>query len=115
MLLPLTERQKKLIINNVVKACNDITKLNGTGYNFLYLASGFIARYNLAGFIDYYTRHDLLSDILYNFQANRWMNFHPGEENYEYYMAKRDVYERIIIELGGIAAVSSTLTKMNLR
>ena len=53
-LAPLTERQKVLIVSNVVKACKDITLLNKTGYNFLYLASGFIAHYNLHGFIDFW-------------------------------------------------------------
>ena len=42
MLTPLTERQATLIINNVVSACKDITALNKTGYNFLYLAQGYL-------------------------------------------------------------------------
>ena len=53
-LTPLSKRQQDLIVSNVVKACKDITLLNKTGYNFLYLASGFIAHYNLHGFIDFY-------------------------------------------------------------
>jgi hypothetical protein len=98
-LVPLTERQKTLIVNNVLAACKDITKLNGTGYNFLYLASGFIAHYNRFGFMDYYSDGSLAQDILNNARNNQWNNFYPGERDYEYMMAKRDVYNRIVAGL----------------
>ena len=98
-LTPLTERQKTLIVNNVVKACKDITQLNKTGYNFLYLASGFIAHYNLHGFIDFYSHVSLKNDIIGFAGQNQWKNFRPGERDYEYYMAKADVYNRILEEI----------------
>ena len=98
-LTPLTERQKSLIVSNVVKACKDITLLNKTGYNFLYLASGFIAHYNLYGFIDYYENASLKHDIISNAGQNQWKNFRPGERDYEYYMSKADVYNRILEEI----------------
>ena len=100
MIQPLTERQKTLIVNNVLAACKDITKLNNTGYNFLYLASGFIAHYNRIGFIDFYERNDLRQDIVNNASMNQWRNFRRGEQNYDYYMAKADVYNRILAGLG---------------
>ena len=93
---PLTERQKTLIVNNVVKACNNIDNLNKTGYNFLYLASGFIAHYNLYGFIASYTGQSLKRDIISFAGQNQWNNFRPGERDYDYYMAKKDVYNRIL-------------------
>jgi hypothetical protein len=96
MLIPLTNRQQKLIVNNVLRACQDITKLNSTGYNYLYLASGFIAHYNLQGFIDYYSSVDLKEDILKFESWNMWTNFHPGQENYEYYMSEKAVYQAIL-------------------
>lgn len=96
---PLSERQKTLIVNNVLAACKDINKLNGTGYNFLYLASGFIAHHNRFGFVHYYSDGSLAQDILYNAQNNQWNNFRPGERDYEYYMAKKDVYNRIVGEI----------------
>ena len=46
-LTPLTERQKALIVSNVVKACKNIESLNRTGYNFIYLCSGFMLRHRL--------------------------------------------------------------------
>jgi hypothetical protein len=90
-----TEKQKTLIINNILKATKDITKLNKTGYSFIYLASGFIAHYNLGGFIDYYTDYSLIDDIKRNIDNNQWHNFHEGENNYEYQMSKKDIYNRI--------------------
>jgi hypothetical protein len=96
---PLTEKQKQLIVNNVVKACTDIEKLNGTGYNFLYLASGFIAHYNIHGFKAYYSGRSLERDIFDNLKQNQWHNFREGEANYDYYMSKKDVYNRIVRKL----------------
>lgn len=95
-LTPLTDRQKTLIVNNVVAACRDIEKLNKTGYNFINLASGFIAHYNLHGFIAHYSNHSLKNAILENSRQNQWNNFRPGEKDYEYYMSKKEVYNRIL-------------------
>jgi hypothetical protein len=93
---PLTERQKTLIVNNVVKACKNIDNLNRTGYNFVYQASGFIAHYDLYGFISSYTGESLKRDIVSFAGSNQWNNFRPGERDYDYYMAKKDVYNRIL-------------------
>jgi len=98
---PLTQRQKQLIANNVLAACKDISKLNKTGYNFLYVASGFIAHYNLEGFKAYYSEHSLKQDIERNAKANQWTNFRNGERDADYYHAKRDAYNMI---LGGLVA-----------
>jgi hypothetical protein len=98
---PLTQRQKQLIAKNVLAACKDIDKLNKTGYNFLYLASGFIAHYDLEGFKAYYSEHSLQDDIERNAKSNQWNNFRAGERDYDYYMAKKDCYNMI---LGAFAA-----------
>jgi hypothetical protein len=95
-LTTLTANQAVLIVKNVVRACEDITKLNGTGYKFINLASGFIAHYNLNGFKDYYERNSLKHDILANSQNNQWLNFRPGDQNYEYYQQKAAIYNRIV-------------------
>ena len=98
-LVPLTERQKTLIVNNVVKAVKNIDNLNKTGYNFLYLCSGFIAHYDLYGFIASYTGESLKRDIVSFAGQNQWNNFRPGERDYEYMMAKKEVYNRILREI----------------
>lgn len=95
MLIPLTEKQRRTICKNVVDAAKDIKKLNKNGYDFLYLASGFIAHYNIHGFKEHYEEHSLRKDILLFERQNEWKNFSPGDQNYAYYMAKADVYKRI--------------------
>jgi hypothetical protein len=98
-LIPLTERQKTLIVSNVVKACKNIDNLNKTGYKFVYLCSGFIAHYDLYGFIASYTGETLKRDLINYAGQNQWRNFRPGERDYEYYMSKADVYNRILSEI----------------
>jgi hypothetical protein len=100
MLKPLTDRQKTLIVNNVVSACKDINKLNKTGYNFLYLASGFIAHYNIHGFKAFYSDYSLRKEILLNVKQNMWTNFTPRDRDFDYYMSKADVYRRIVEQVG---------------
>ena len=102
MLKPLTEQQQKNIARNVLAACKDISKLNKTGYNFLCLASGFIAHYDINGFKAYYSEPgSLQADIEANARQNQWANFRAGERDADYYHSKRDTYNRI---LGGFCA-----------
>jgi hypothetical protein len=42
MLTPYTERQKTMIVNNVIKAVKDPDKLSKQAYKYLYLCSGFM-------------------------------------------------------------------------
>jgi hypothetical protein len=99
----LTLKEQDLIYKNVIRACEDISKLNGRGYNYLYLCSGFIAHYNIHGFKSNYDIVDCgysLSDaILANEPANQWDNFREGDINYYYYKSKADVYRRICNKL----------------
>jgi len=96
---PLTERQKSLIVSNVVKAVKNIDNLNKTGYNFVYQCSGFIAHYDLYGFIASYTGESLKRDLISYAGQNQWKNFRPGERDYDYYMSKADVYNRIVAQI----------------
>lgn len=99
-LTALTERQKTLIVSNVVKACKNIDNLNKTGYKYINLCSGFIAHYDLYGFISAYSNPGSLKrDIISYAGQNQWNNFRPGERDYEYMMAKKDVYNRIIAQI----------------
>lgn len=97
---PLTERQKALIVSNVVKAVRNIDNLNRTGYKYVSLCSGFIAHYDLYGFISAYSNPGSLKrDLINNAGQNQWKNFRPGERDYEYYMSKADVYNRILAQI----------------
>ena len=97
MLTPLTLTQRKNIARNVLAACRNIEKLNGTGYKFLNLAGGFIAHYDLHGFKAHYNAPGALArDIVAHASANQWRNFRPGERDADYYHSKRDTYNMIL-------------------
>jgi hypothetical protein len=94
-----TERDEALIVKNVIAACKDITKLSPNAYTFIMLCSGFIAHYDRDGFIDYYRDGSLKRDILQYQRQNQWLNFRQGEENYDYYMQKKSMYNAICLGL----------------
>ena len=97
-LTPLEAGKKNRILRNIgiMFLMQDIKQLDKHGYNFLYLASGFIAHYNLLGFIENYRSTQALGrDILGNQSNNQWGNFHKGEKDYEYMMQKKEIYNQI--------------------
>ena len=94
---PLTQTQQVNIVRNVLAACKNIDKLNRTGYQFLNLASGFIAHYDLSGFKSYYDEPGSLQrDIEAFARQNQWSNFRTGERDADYYHSKRDTYNKIL-------------------
>ena len=100
---PYTLRQQQLIVNNVVAACRDISKLNKTGYQFISGCSGFIAHYDLQGFKAHYNDqwghycdNNLRSDILEYQRFNQWGNFHKGQQHFDYAMSKKAIYNAIV-------------------
>ena len=95
---PITPQKHRLIVNSFKRVfeSGEIEYLSKTAYNFIYLASGFIAHYNLGGFRDAYSDvSNLAAQIAQNFPANQWNNFHRGEQHYDYYMSKKAVYNDI--------------------
>ena len=99
MIEPISAKDQNLIVKNVVAACKDIDKLNNTGYGFLYLASGFIAHFNINGFKSFYSTADLKTDILCNQKYNQWNNFTEKDSDFQYYMTKKIAYNRICDQL----------------
>ena len=97
-----TERDEALIVKNILAAATEsICKLSSKSYTFLSLCSGFIAHYNKEGFIENYSNYagELRRDILQYQRQNQWLNFRQGEENYEYYMQKKSMYNAICLGL----------------
>ena len=85
----------------VIKA-RDMSLMNKELYQFLNLYCGFIAHYNIHGFIEYYEDPgSLRAEILHWQAANQWSNFRIGEQNAAYYHSKRDVYNQICKALLG--------------
>jgi hypothetical protein len=94
----LSKGMEDRIIKNIV-ACakkNNPRNLGVSSYKFLYLCNGFIAHYNINGFIDYYVNEESLKHDILAFQdQNQWTNFREGEKDYEYYMQKKRMYNKI--------------------
>lgn len=93
-----TLRQTDLIVSSIRKVfqTGDINNLTKSAYNFLNLSSGFIAHYNLYGFRDEYANVNYLkNNLAKNYCANQWINFRTGENDYEYMMQKKEIYNRI--------------------
>lgn len=102
MLKPYTARQSTMIVNNVVKACKDPSKLSKQAYKYLYLCSGFIAHYNHGGFIGYYSREGKLREDILRFKdSNQWTNFKPEDRDYYYYQSKAWIYNSIVNAIKG--------------
>lgn len=93
-----TERQQYLIAKNLIKAATlNIECLTKASYQYISGCCGFIAHYDLEGFISSYgTPQNLRHDILHNAKNNQYNNFRPNDVNYEYYMSKRNVYETVV-------------------
>jgi hypothetical protein len=101
MLKPMTKKEEDLVVKNVVSAVKDISKLNKRGYHYLYLACGFIAHYDIGGFRSHYSAgggsmFTLRADILQYKNENRWSNFRPSDENFDYYSQKARIYGKIV-------------------
>lgn len=95
--MPYTEKQKTMIVNNVIKALNDPAKLSKQAYKYLNLCSGFIAHYDHSGFISHYSRDGKLKQDIIEFASwNQWKNFSPSDRDYQYYQSKADIYNRIL-------------------
>lgn len=93
----LTFQEENRIIRNIgeVFINNDINHLSKEGYNFLYLCSGFIAHYDRYGFIANYSVYSLAQDILRNKDQNQYNNFSKDDKDFEYYMQKKRIYNKI--------------------
>jgi hypothetical protein len=95
----ISPRQKSLIVNSFkrVFSTGNIDHLTSSAYRYIYLASGFIAHYDLHGFRDAYRNvEDLKRNIKQNASNNMWGNFSPADRDYEYYQSKADVYRSIL-------------------
>jgi hypothetical protein len=63
------------------------------------LANGFIAHTSGSGFIGHYLTRSLKDAIIANASRNQWSNFNQGDEHYDYYMSKKDIYNRILAKI----------------
>ena len=99
MLTAITIKETELTFKNIISAVKDIEKLNKRGYNHLYLMSGFIAHYDLGGFIDYYRETSLKDKIVSSIKAYNYDNFSQSDKDWDYYKAKIELNKMLLEEL----------------
>ena len=93
-----TDKEVRGILNsfNRVFTRGGSQHLTKAAYNFIMLSSGFIAHYNIHGFIaEYSDTSHFAKAILDNQSNNQWNNFRPGERDYDYMMQKKMIYNKI--------------------
>jgi hypothetical protein len=100
-MLPLkTESEFNAIVKNIVSYCNGKNKrLTKPAYQFISCASGFIAHYDVYGFMREYNGKQLTRAIIRNHGGNQWRNFTPLDKDYLYYMQKKALYNAIYDKL----------------
>ena len=93
-----TPRQEQLIVASVRKVLQtgDIEYLTKQAYDFIMLSSGFIAHYNLYGFMEEYRDVEKLRrELLANQRHNQWFNFNSSDKDYSYMMQKKHIYNNL--------------------
>lgn len=92
-----TQKETDNIVKNLIKASTiELKVLSVSAYKFINIASGFIAHYDIFGYIgNYETAVNLGNAILHNQRNNQHSNFSSIDENYEYMMQEKDIYNRV--------------------
>ena len=100
MLHPHTSEKVARIINNVLAACKEITHLSMESYRWLHLKAGFVAHFDLEGFIEeYQTCQNLRDNILVNQIHNTSCNRSKKDSEYPYYLQQSEMYNQIVKSL----------------
>ncbi len=97
MLHPHTPDKVTRIINNILEACRDISCLSLESYRWLNMKAGFIAHFDLEGFIEeYQTCQNLRENILANQIHNTCCNRSRKDKEYAYYLQQCEMYQQIV-------------------
>jgi hypothetical protein len=97
---PLDPEKVSRIVFNILAACRDIRCLTLESYRWLHLRAGFIAHYDLDGFIEeYQTCQNLRDNILANQIHNTSCNRSRNDRDYPYYLQQCEMYEQIVQQL----------------
>ena len=100
MIHPLEKDKALRVMNNILAACRDITCLSLEAYRWIHIKAGFIAHYDLEGFIEeFQTCQNLRDNILANQIHNTSCNRSRKDKDYPYYMQQCEMYQQIVEHL----------------
>jgi hypothetical protein len=100
MLHSLDPERASRIIGNLLDACRDITRLSLEAYRWINLRAGFIAHFDLDGFIEeYQTCQNLRENILANQIHNTSCKRSGKDRDYPYYLQQCEMYQQIVERL----------------
>jgi hypothetical protein len=88
------------MIGNILDACREIRKLSLEAYRWIHLRAGFIAHYDLEGFIEeYQTCQNLRDNIIANQIHNTSCNRSRKDRDYPYCLEQCEMYQQIVERL----------------
>jgi hypothetical protein len=100
MIHPFEQDKTARIVKNILAACRDISLLSQEGYRWMNLRAGFIAHYDMEGFIEeYQTCQNLRDNILVNQIHNTSCNRSRKDRDYLYYLQQCEMYQQIVEQL----------------
>jgi hypothetical protein len=100
MIHPFEQDKAARIVKNILAACRDITCLSLEAHRWIHLRAGFIAHYDLDGFIEeYQTCQNLRDNILANQIHNTSCNRSRKDRDYPYYLQQCEMYQQIVERL----------------
>ena len=100
MIHPLDPEKVSRILNNVLAACRDISCISVEAYRWLHLRAGFIAHFDLDGFIEeYQSGQNLRDNILANQIHNTCCNRIKKDKDYPYYLQQCEMYQQLVERL----------------
>jgi hypothetical protein len=112
MLKVLEAQEQEKLIKAIARSIRDTSKMDQDAYRFVSCASGFIAHFNLHGFIyEYQDKNALRDAMIRNLKTNQWNNFSPRDRDYDYMMQKKHIYNEALRRVIGTDRLNRELRK----
>ena len=100
MLQQLSPEKAHRVIDNILMACKDITRLSPEAFRWLYLKAGFISHFDLEGFIENFQNSRNLHDNILAYQTqNTRCTRSIKDKDYPYYLQQSEMYRQIVENL----------------
>jgi hypothetical protein len=100
---PYTPEKASRIIENMLKACRDMTQLFLEGYNWIRRMKGFYAHFDLEGFIEEYQTCQNFRDCILAYQIhNTCLSCSENNPEYPYHLQQCEMYQKVVDTLNSV-------------